>query len=467
MKKVRSKFSGLWLITFSVFLLATSLNAQERQGTLSEDAKAKIVERISLLLNESYVFPDVAKKVEVHLKARLKEGAFDTITRKRSFATVMTKELQTVSHDKHMRVRVRSAPVVKTDEEDPILDDIFQKEIEATKNSGYMKVEILPGNIGYLDLRGFAPVETGKETASAAMLLLSNTYSIIVDLRKNGGGSPAMVQYLCSYFFDEPTHLNSLYWRRGDHTEEFWTHDDIQGRKMPDIPLFILTAQRTFSGAEEFAYNMQSRERATLIGEVTGGGANPGGARRISDDFLLFVPTGRAINPVTGTNWEGIGVKPEIEVDADSALDIAINKATLAAETYYEAKKERIISNYQKTKALMEEATSLFDMGEVDEAEKLVFKGLKNGITHEFLDEFGVNVMGYDYLGRDKKQMAIAIFKFNTQNYPKSSNTYDSLGEAYLANGEKQLALVNYQRAFQLDPGNTNAEKIIKDLESQ
>lgn len=275
-----------------------------------------------------------------------------------------------------------------------------------------------------------------------------------------------MVQYLCSYFFNEPAHLNSLYWRAGDRTDEFWTHDDIIGKKMPDVPLFILTARRTFSGAEEFAYNMQTRERATLIGEVTGGGANPGGTRLINKDFMLFIPTGRAINPVTGTNWEGVGVKPEIEIDADSALFVAVEKATIAAENYYEARKERIITNYQKSKQLIKNASELFEANQDEEAQRLVNKGLQNGLTHDFPDEYGINNLGYQYLRENNNQMAIAIFTFNVMTYPESANTYDSLGEAYLANGDQEPALKYYKKAFEMDPTNSNAEKIIRDLEN-
>src|SRR5262249_22574655 len=118
-------------------------------------------------------------------------------------------------------------------------------------------------------------------------------------------------------------HLNSLYWRKGDRTEEFWTRKALDGKRYTGKPVYVLTSARTFSGAEEFAYNLQSRKRATIVGETTGGGAHPGGVRPINDHFAMFVPTGRAINPVTGTNWEGTGVKPDVAVRADEALETA------------------------------------------------------------------------------------------------------------------------------------------------
>ena len=159
------------------------------------------------------------------------------------------------------------------------------------------------------------------------MNFLANADAIIFDMRQNGGGHPGLIQYICSYLFDAPTHLNSLYWRQGDRTEEFWTLDDVPGPKMPDVPVFVLTSSYTFSGAEEFSYNLQTRERATLVGETTGGGANPGGRMPVNQRFGIFIPTGRAINPITGTNWEGIGVVPDIAVDADEAYDTALAMA--------------------------------------------------------------------------------------------------------------------------------------------
>jgi C-terminal processing protease CtpA/Prc len=153
------------------------------------------------------------------------------------------------------------------------------------------------------------------------MALLANTDALIIDLRANGGGSPEMVQYLCSYFFEgEPVHLNDLYFRPENETRQFWTLSWIPGRRYVGKPLYLLTSSRTFSGAEEFAYDMQTQKRATIVGETTGGGANPGGPVDIAAGFEVFVPMGRAINPVTQTNWEGKGVEPEVKCAAAEAL---------------------------------------------------------------------------------------------------------------------------------------------------
>jgi retinol-binding protein 3 len=198
----------------------------------------------------------------------------------------------------------------------------------ALRNFGFERVERLPGNVGYLDLRGFADPALAGDLAAAAMTLLAEAGALIVDLRRNGGGSPAMIALLSSYLFDEPTHLNDLRWREGpagERPQQFWTQAYVPGRRFGGAkPVYVLTSGETFSGAEEFAYNLQSRRRATLVGATTRGGAHPGGLFPLDPPWgahvAVAVPTGRAINPVTGTNWEGSGVAPDVAVPPEAAL---------------------------------------------------------------------------------------------------------------------------------------------------
>ncbi len=431
---------------------------------LTREDKAAFIDNASKLLNDNYVFPEVAKQVGEHLKARLAGGAYDTIKTVMNFIPVITEDMQSVSHDKHMRVTMTPPPVVKSAEDNPALESILRQKESAQRNYGFIKVENLKGNVGYIDLRGFVPVAMGRETASAAMKMLSNSDALIFDMRKNGGGSPDLIQYICSYFFDQPTHLNSLYYRNLDRTVDYWTLRETDGKKMSDVPLYILTSNYTFSGGEEFCYNLQTRKRAILIGEVTGGGANPGDIFPVYKNLAMFIPTGRAINPVTGTNWEGVGVKPDIEVPSSKAYDLAVEKATADAAKYREKKRDALVAAFKNSELEIKEAVKLFDQKKNEEGEKMLFTALNEAENQGFMNESSINDLGYKYLGKDKLSMAIAVFRFNVKSHPGSGNAYDSLGETYLKDGNKKLAKENYTKSLELDPSNDNARKILKNL---
>ena len=187
---------------------------------------------------------------------------------------------------------------------------------------------MLPGGIGYLKFNFFSGDPAAQKTASAAMNFLANCNAIIFDLRENGGGSPDMIAYLSSYLFDEPVHLNSFYNRPTDTTTDTWTQKDVPGQKLgPETPVFVLTSNYTFSGAEEFSYNLKNLKRGTIVGETTGGGAHPVRPVTLGQQMHITMPFARAINPITKTNWEGVGVKPHVETSADDALDKAIDLA--------------------------------------------------------------------------------------------------------------------------------------------
>jgi C-terminal processing protease CtpA/Prc len=168
------------------------------------------------------------------------------------------------------------------------------------------------------------PTADRRDTVAGAMNFLANTDALVIDLRENGGGQPDMVQLFCSYLFDaQPVHLNDLYFRPMDQTRQFWTLPWLPGKRYLDKDVYVLTSHFTFSGAEECTYNLQTQKRARIVGETTGGGANPGGPVELTKNLTAFVPTGRAINPITGSNWEGTGVEPDVQVPAKMALETA------------------------------------------------------------------------------------------------------------------------------------------------
>jgi C-terminal processing protease CtpA/Prc len=179
------------------------------------------------------------------------------------------------------------------------------------------------------------------------MAFLAGSDAVIIDLRQNGGGSPSMIQLISSYFFEEPVHLNSFYIRDEDKTKQFWSHAHVEGERMADIDLYVLTSGMTFSAAEEFTYNMKNLERATIVGETTGGGAHP--VRFVGFPDLkvsMSLPFGRAVNPISGTNWEGTGVEPDIEVPQAEALDVAHLEALKSMAEKAEDEEDRQALNW-------------------------------------------------------------------------------------------------------------------------
>ncbi|MEP7076986.1 MAG: S41 family peptidase [Acidobacteriota bacterium] len=301
-------------------------------GPLDAATRSTVIKNLNGELNDGYIFLDTAKKMETDINERLSAGEYDKITTARAFAEKLTSDLQAISRDKHLRVRFSAQPVpIRKDRGEPTdAEKADFADFNKRVNYGFEKVERLQGNIGYLDLRGFFDPKEGIDTVAAAMTFVSNTDALIFDLRQNGGGDPGMVALICSYLFgDKAVHLNDLYFRRENKTDEFWTKPIVAGRKFLDKDVYLLTSNRTFSGAEEFSNNLKTLKRATIIGETTGGGANPGDSVRLTEHFLVFVPTGRAINPITKTNWEGTGVEPDVKVPKEQALKTAYIAALL------------------------------------------------------------------------------------------------------------------------------------------
>jgi hypothetical protein len=304
----------------SVFVAAifgTSALAQQMDAQARADAVAKL----STALRDRYVFPDVGAKAAETISANLKSGAYDQLSEPGAFAQRLTDDLSAVAHDKHMRVTSRSAPPPKTGD---------APKPPPTNESGVVRADKLPGEIGYIEVIGFPPPQWFKPVIDRAMTALAGSKALIFDLRRNGGGSPGSVAYLVSFLAPEgaPTHINDIVSRKAGTLE--FSRQTFNSQATPvrfaRVPVFVLTSGKTFSGGEEFAYDLQALKLATLVGETTGGGANPVSGARLTDDLSAMVPFGRAENPVTKTNWEGVGVKPEIAVPADEALAAALKR---------------------------------------------------------------------------------------------------------------------------------------------
>jgi C-terminal processing protease CtpA/Prc len=287
------------------------------------DRRAAIIDGIVAEIRERYIFPDVAAKMSDHIHKRAEAGAYDDITSLAEFTRRLTADLVSISHDEHLEVVVYEA---RKGSEQTAEEDRWARYVEDMRNInyGFTKLERLPGNVGYLDLRCFVYPSIAGQTAVGAMSFLAGTDAVIVDLRHNDGGRDEMIQLILSYFFEEPVHLSTEDYRGRQTQRQCWTLPYVTGPKLADVPLFILIGPNTYSAAEGFAYYAQALQRATIVGENTIGAAHATHSFFLPELKLrLNIPVGRDICPITGTDWEGTGVKPGIEVPAEQALQVA------------------------------------------------------------------------------------------------------------------------------------------------
>ena len=316
--------------------LATPASAQiapppPDQPDLEVDAstRAAVVDSLARNIEQRYIFPDLGKKVAKTLRERSKKGRYDGITSAKAFSDTLTSHLRELAHDLHLRTHYRHEPlpIIDPNAIAPASPEERARRLadQRRQNFGFQKVERMPGNIGYVELTQFDGSAEGGAVAMNAMEFLQYTDALIFDLRRNGGGDPNMIVLLLSHLFgeDDRVHINDFETRNDPVMPQYWTLTTMPGPRFVDKPVYVLTSKRTGSAAEEFAYDIQQLKRGTLIGETTAGGANPGQLVRLNDHFAAFIADGRAVNPVSKTNWEGVGVKPDVAVPADDALKTA------------------------------------------------------------------------------------------------------------------------------------------------
>ena len=281
--------------------------------------RRRVLEGVTTNLRTSYIDAGLAQQMIAAIQAHAAKGDYNSISDGDAFAARLTKDLQGVSHDKHLRVMFSPFKMPTQIEPTPQDTARFHEHLERD-NCGFEKVEILPNNIGYVKFNEFADASFCGPTVVSAMGFIEHADAVIFDLRENGGGQPAMVTLIASYLFDHPTHLIDMYNRQEDSTVQNWTLSYLPGLRLTKQPVYVLTAARTFSGAEEFAFDLKNQKRATIVGEVTGGGAHPVSGHPVADYFSIGVPSAKSLDPVTKTNWEGTGVIPDVKVPAGDAL---------------------------------------------------------------------------------------------------------------------------------------------------
>ncbi|MFC3194841.1 S41 family peptidase [Marinicella sediminis] len=314
-------------VTAFIVYMSKSWSGVDAQQ-LSKAEIDQVIGSVAQILESRYVYPEKGRKIANVLNKNHRRGVYDDITDELQLVEQIQGDMLAVVNDSHLMFdyNPEHAAQLLKDAENPTHSWEIKSQSPGMErfNYGFQSVKILDGNIGYLKLDVFYDTEDASEVAVAAMNFLGRTDAIIVDLRQNGGGSWKMIQLISSYLFDStPVHLGGFYWRPEDKQTQHWTLPHVPGNRNPDAEVFILTSANTHSAAEEFSYNLKHLKRARVIGESTMGGAHPGEFVPIGNQFVLLVPHGRSVNPVTGTNWEGTGVQPDTQVTASEALEVA------------------------------------------------------------------------------------------------------------------------------------------------
>ena len=309
------------LLSLSLACLALPAAAQP----ISAADRGQTIDEIARLLEARYVDADKGQRLAAEL--RRARGQWEAVADRPAFASALTGWLRQASGDGHFAVDYSARPIPADGGEQDFLDAEIERNYGAHVNHGVQKIERLDGNIMLIDLRVFPPRALGGDVIEAMMTVAAQGDALIIDLRKNGGGMDT-VDMIISQLVPEGSSLSGSFDRPSGKSTSHVSPAPGMGRRFGDKkPLYILTGKRTFSAAEALAYDLQALKRATIVGEVTGGGANPFEYRRVHPHFALSLPEQRSVNPITGTNWQDVGVKPDVAVSADQALETALSLA--------------------------------------------------------------------------------------------------------------------------------------------
>lgn len=413
--------NALMLMLFLQIVILPYLAFAQLSDKLNSSVRSESIKKLSVMVNDLYLNPALGTKMSNQLITNLQSGKYDMIDNYDQLGRVLTDDLFQIAHDRHLRLYYSPSTVAiikkaisekKTDWIKDILED-------GTKtNYWFQNLKILPGNIGYMRLNRMERLDLSSKTAISAMDFLSNSDFVIIDLRNNSGGWPSTVQFLASYFYKEIDNivLFEEHFRKNNQIIQYRSLPYLPGKRLDKIPLYILISTNTYSAAEIFAYSLQKLGRAIVVGEKSNYGVHAtGGPQILNDYYMVQMPISNVVSPVTKISCEGTGVEPDIITESKDALTKTI---------------EIIL----------------------------------NKIIETNNEERYLNSLGYSLLGEDQIASAIKIFIKNTKLYPQSSNVYDSLAEAYMISGNKELAIKNYEKSLELNPQNTNAVEQLKKL---
>ena len=326
---------------------------------MDADARNAVLGKLASRLEADYAVPQTATKLAQAVRGKQRSDAYRDISCAPELARRLTEDLYAVAHDRHLRVNYSFGPVPQGLPRPPTAEEIQQMR---KLNGMIPELEILDGNVGYIRVNGVPPIAAARDAVAAGFAFVRRTDALIIDDRENHCGDPNTVSLYMSYLSAGPPYVvNTFHWRNGP-IEQFKTTDLGELAYGARKPVFVLTSPETFSGGEELAYDLQVFKRGVVVGEVTGGGANPGGPESLGHQFVVNMPRGQAINPVTGGSWEGVGVKPDVAVGARQALSEAHR---LAVERLISEMRDSVPRSLLEAVAMKLESVAQAESGEV------------------------------------------------------------------------------------------------------
>ena len=458
--KLKTFLSGM------LFLLIFVCISQAQQSEIRKGEIQEMVHELCQLMTDHYVYPDIAEEICDTLQYNLEKGEYDVTTYK-ALAELLSRDLKSVNQDLHLNVWSILHDQYNQDieEVDPINRQLHIIRENAARSFSFTKVEILEGNIGYLELIKFETIPEPRleRMLEGAMDFLSNCSALILDLRRNNGGNLLMIQRFMSYFFENEVPITGQYTRESGGIREYSTLENFHHRHLVDIPLFVLVSSSTVSGPEEVAYDLQVEKRAVIIGEKTMGAANPSYFYRIKEKLLVCIPYGYYVHPKTRSSWEGPGVTPDVIVPADSALITAINLAKQAAEKVEKKEQERVDILVVKLKEHMRLIEYLL-VSDIPEAERLFDKTLDEFYQIEYMNKYLLFSLFDSYEEGGNDAACEMIGKQGILRYPDEDRFYSRLGNLYFKEGDLEKALQIYSDLLELNPNNVSVAKKIQEI---
>ena len=318
------------VLVLAAALDLTAATSAPAPRPLDAAARRAVVAAMVRQLHARYVFPDSVPAIATRVESRLRAGAYDTTRTPAAFGAAVTEDLR--PYDIHFdlrydteRERMLLAAGSDTSRVLPELDPTPDSLAALRRgNFGFRSAEVLPGNIGYLDVTFLHDLRFARSAATAAIEFVANSPAVILDLRRAPGGYGSMVQFLASSFFGaDSVELLTTIDRELGTTKRGWSNPALSTRHLPETDLYILTSGGTGSAAEALAFELQAVGRAVVVGERTAGAAHAGGWVPVGHGFVVFIPNSRGFDPRTGRDWERTGVQPDIAVPGQHALEAA------------------------------------------------------------------------------------------------------------------------------------------------